>query len=113
MARQKQGFVFLDPQPTLTTAGTAQQFTSDELWVTSFVIKNPSASDNIYIADSSSNASGTNRETIAAGDKLCVEADKWGNLNAYFDLSELWFDGDSNGQTVVLYYQDYPGTRFL
>ena len=107
MATQTQRFRFLAKQ-TLTSAGTPQQISSTKLLVTSFVFRNPAAvnGDQIYIADTSANAlAGVNSDVIVGQGRFCAEVDRWGALNAFFDLSLFWWDGDNDSQNLIVYYQ--------
>lgn len=93
---------------SLTSAGTPQEVSSASLIVTSFVLFNPAVADgdNVFIADTSANAlAGINADKILAQGRFCAEADRWGALNAYFDLNLLWWDGDTTAQKLIVYYQ--------
>jgi len=101
---QQQPFQTLSPQPILLVPGTPQRVSIVSKKVRAVIIE--SAFDNkgrVFIADSEAKASSTNRHTLAAAtDTFFITVDLYGNLNAFTDLFNLWFDGTRANDLLVV-----------
>lgn len=91
----------------LDNAGTPIQLRSAtaKVWVQSVLIEAlPDNTGDIYIANSSANASGSARHTLEPGDTLKIEGIERAGTKSLIDLSTLWFDGATSGDDIVYSY---------
>jgi len=92
----------------LDNAGTAQQLSSasGELWVQSLTIQAlPGNSGNVFVANSSTNASGTARITLKAGESLVLSGRLLtGGNRAHIKVQDVYWDGATVGDDIVWSY---------
>jgi hypothetical protein len=61
----------------------------------------------LYIADTESNATSTNRHTLDAKNQfMTIEPDEYGALDALLNLRDIWVHGDTPGDRFVVTYID-------
>lgn len=107
MATIKQKLKILSPQPSLTSAGTPQLVSTSKLVVSSYLIEAQKGNSGyVYIGDSIANTTSTKGVALAPGDRLEVGADNYEHRKAYFDLNEVYFDGDTTGNKLVVSYAE-------
>ena len=87
----------------ITVAGTAEQLTSyfipDGL---EFVVTaRRSNTQNIYLANTAANATGTNRKVLVPGQSTSLRID---------DSNKIWFDADNTVDRLELTVQRIPST---
>lgn len=105
MATIKQKLKILATQPVLTSAGTPQLITSISTVVSSYMIEAVSTNTgSVYIGDSVANTTSTKAHKLVPGDILEVIADNYEHRKCYLDLADIYFDGDTTGNKIVVSY---------
>lgn len=100
-------------QPTLASAGTPQRVSINDIWVRSFLVQGAAGNTgDMYLSDSESNASTTNRVALCPGSILHFNADNWGATDSMINLKDLWFDGATTGDKLVVMYLQDKDKRF-
>lgn len=107
MAKIKFGLTYLNPQPTLTTAGTPVPLSSGSIEARYIYIEAPETNaGNVYIGDTQANIVAGNCTTLGPGEAFYIGAEDSGadEDQVFVDVSELLFDGVNNGDKVVVSY---------
>jgi len=105
MSSAFQQFKIMATQPSLTLAGTPQRISSVDLWVTSCEIQAQFGNTGrCYIADSSANCTSTKARALAAEASFTLVGDMFSGRNVLFNLKEIWFDGVTTGNKLVVSY---------
>lgn len=105
MSVRKQIFTILATQPDLASAGTPQRLSASDLWVRSATIEALSSnSGNVFIGDSSANASSAKGHRLQAGEAMTLGGDTFHSDSMIFNLKEVWFDGTVNGSKLIVSY---------
>ena len=94
------------PQPTITSAGSPERIITTTLYTRSVMIEaaESNSGDNMYVGTTESLAGSDNRSTITKSNPLIMAVDNYGDLDAWIDLNDLWFDGDISGDKLVITY---------
>jgi len=111
--KQDQLFKTLSPQPTIV-AGTPARLSATSIKVRSVLIE--SAFDNkkeVFIADTEANALTTNRHTLVnPTDTIVLSVVNFADLDGHLDLFDIWFDGNRNGDLLVVSYVEFKDKAF-
>jgi hypothetical protein len=95
----------LDPQPILGSAGTAQQITTSTLTVRSVIIQAADTNaDDVYIADSDTNAKSGKGMTLSPKDVYIIEGEVINGTFEMVRLSSLYWDGAATSDKLVVQY---------
>jgi len=103
MSKQFQMFTILVPQPLLLAIGIPQRVSLVDRFVRTVIIEAPDTNKgDMFISDTEANAALTNRHTLVKGSLLTFGGDKYGNLDAQFNLRDLWFNGTRANDLLVV-----------
>lgn len=87
----------------ITSAGTPEQI--DQYYINAdlevLIVARRSNTQNIYLANSSANALGTNRKVLVPSQSTTMQID---------DLSKIWFDADNTSDRFEVTVQRRPST---
>ena len=87
----------------ITTPGVPEQI--DQYFIPSdveiVITARRSNTQNVYLANSSANATGTNRKVLVPGQSLALQTD---------DTNKLWFDADNATDRIEVTVQRRPST---
>jgi len=62
----------------------------------------------MYIATDENLATSTNRYTLFSPvDQFMIAADNFGALDGYILLSDIWFNGITTGDKLIVFYTEY------
>ena len=90
---------------TITAAGTPERISTTDIFCTSVLIEAATANTgNMYVATTEALASSVNRHVLAATDTLAAQIDRWADLDQVINLKDLWFDGATTGERLVVTY---------
>lgn len=113
MAKVTLQLTLLNPQPTLVAAGTPQQLASVEsLYL--HIQAPPGNTGNVYIADSSANILAGNCHILGPGESMQIGTDDSAadEDKVILDSSDLWFDGSSTGDKLVVAYLNFKSISY-
>lgn len=105
MVQIKQLMETLSPQPTLSSAGTPQRVATSTVPTRTIIFE--AAAGNvgvIKVADSEAKASTVNAHSLDAGAHFTVGVDNFGNVDAFLDINNFWFDSSESGDKLVVSY---------
>jgi len=106
MSKQSQILTTVSPQPILTLAGTPERLSASRIVRSVIIEASKGNTDDMFIASTEANATSTNRHILEPGDLIVFEPDEFGNLDAQMDLRDLWFNGVTTGDKLVVSF--YP-----
>ena len=87
----------------VTTAGTREQLTTSERFVTAVTIQAVRANtNNVYVGDNQ--VSSANGIELDAGESITLSADAYGLAGATIDMSAIWLDVDTSSEGVNVFY---------
>lgn len=87
------------------TPGTPDRISSSKILTRSILFFAPPGNTaNVYVASTEAFASSVNRITLEAGRSLEVRVDNYADLNAFYDLMDIWFDADNSSDRLVVMY---------
>ena len=102
---QQQHLNFLNPQPSLTSAGTGQRLVGADLTVKSFTIEAPASNTgSVYIGVSDATAKVGVGHDLGPGDIMVVTGDSYAQGAVYVNLFDYYFDGATTGNKLVVSY---------
>ena len=101
----KQTLNFLNPQPVLASAGTAQRLVGSDLTVKSFTIEAPAANTgSVYIGISDASAKVGAGHDLGPGDVMTISGDLYAQGQIYLNIYDFYFDGATTGNKLVVSY---------
>lgn len=94
----------LDPQPTLTSAGTGQAIDDSDIMVLSaFIYAADTNTGAVYIGTSDATAKNGTGISLSAGNGINYTSEVNG-IRVPFKLSSIFFDGATTGNKLVVQY---------
>ena len=95
----------LSPQPSLASAGTAQQIISTALESRTVIIYAAKTNTGaVYLGDSNANAKAGTGINLAAGEAYAIEGALINGTHDMIDLSSIYFDGANSNDKLVVHY---------
>jgi len=88
---------------TVTSAGTAVQVSSTDIYVNEFTAYNASETSSVYIGDSTVDNTWVPQDKFDGAVTHTAEEGNFGDGNAY-NLRDVFVDGDSNGDVCRIRY---------
>lgn len=113
MAKITLQLTLMNPQPTLVSAGTPQQLASVEsLYL--HIQAPPTNTGNVYIGDTSANILAGNCHILGPGESMQIGTDDSAadEDKVILDSSDLWFDGSSTGDKLVVAYLNFKSISY-
>ena len=95
----------LSPQPTLSSAVTAQQITTSTLEVRSVIIYAADTNTGaVYIGTSNASSKYGTGVSLSPGNGYEIEGDYINGTPEMISLSSIYFDGETTGNKLVVQY---------
>lgn len=99
--------VTMATQPTLVASGTPQQVAEVQTITRSWLIEAYNGNTgNVYISGSEATATSTTGHRLAPGEAIEYVRDNFEIIDVYTDLSDVWFDGDTAGNKLIVSYTE-------
>lgn len=95
---------------TVSTSGTAVQLTTSTRPTPSVIITaDPTNNGTVYIGDSNVSQSSRTGQPVGASESLDLESPAQFGTEETLDLTKIWIDATSDGDSVIISYFDRDG----
>ena len=103
----------LIPQPKLAAANTPQRLTTADVFVREVLIEAHHANKKrMFISSTEALAGTTNRHSLKSDQSFVLNAQRYGGLDARINLKEIWINGESADDLLVVSYVDFSAEGF-